>query len=225
MDQLPVKQLNNLTLQQLNYLYFHYMKQTLLLSLLIISLSLTIQAQQPVPELLKEPAAWGFERFGLPPEFAPGITYKGAEELRFAPGMFKAEAPDYFSYAFAAQLDSTTTISQQGINNYLLLYFRGLCASVAKDRKITIDTAAITVSVEKKKGTPKNEPAYTALLNIFGVFTNGAPVTLHADIKVLTDKVAKKVFLVFIASPQERTAAIWKELYKIQEGFVVPGKR
>ena len=36
-----------------------------------------------------QPANWEFERFSLPPGFAPGITYKGAEELRFAPGMFK----------------------------------------------------------------------------------------------------------------------------------------
>jgi hypothetical protein len=199
------------------------MKQTLLLSLLISCLSLTIQAQQnATPQLLKEPAAWQFERFALPPEFAPGFPYKGAEELRFAPGMFKAGAPDYFSYAFVAQLDSTTTVSQQNIHKYLLLYFKGLCASVAKDRKIVIDTAAITVSVEKKKETLKNEKIYTALLYIFGVFADGAPVTLQADIKVLTHKATKRAFLVFIASPQQRTAAIWKELYKIQQDFMVP---
>ena len=50
----------------------------------IMSLSLAAQGQQATPQLLKEPADWSFERFALPPAFAPGFPYKGMEELRFA---------------------------------------------------------------------------------------------------------------------------------------------
>ena len=181
------------------------------------------RGRQATPQLLKEPAAWSFERFALPPAFAPGFPYKGAEELRFSPGMFNKDSTDYFTYAFVAQLDSTTTISQDNIRNYLLNYFKGLCSSTANDRKLVIDTSKITVFVEKKKDTPGNE-IYNALLNVFGVFADGAPVKLNMEVKVLMNTAAKKTYLIFIASPHEKTDDVWKKLYKIQKDFVIPGK-
>jgi hypothetical protein len=187
----------------------------------IVSLSFVAQAQ-PTPQLLKEPASWSFERFALPPVFAPRFPYKGEEELRFSPGMFNKDSTNYFTYAFAAQLDSTTTISQNDVRNYLLDYFRGLCSSTAKDRKLVVDTTKVAVSVERKKGTPDNEIIYNALLNILGVFADGAPVKLNSEVKVLMDSAAKKTYLIFIASPHEKTDDVWKELYMIQKDFVLP---
>jgi hypothetical protein len=108
----------------------------LLVSLFIISLSIAAWSQETKPQLLHEPVNWSFERFTLPPEFAPGIPYKGVEELRFSPGMFNKDSAAYFTYAFVAQLDNVTTISQNDIGDYLLKYFKGLCNNVARDRKL-----------------------------------------------------------------------------------------
>jgi hypothetical protein len=184
--------------------------------------SLCARAQEATPQLLKEPANWTFERFALPPVFAPNFPYKGAEELRFSPGMFNKSATDYFTYAFVAQLDSVTSISQDEIRNYLLNYFKGLCSSTAHDRKLVIDTSAITVNVKKKNNTPGNTDIYNVSLNIFGVFADGAPVKLNMEVKALKDAETTKVYLVFIASPHGKADEVWKELYKIQENFVVP---
>ena len=142
--------------------------------------------------------------------------------MRFSPGMFNKDSTDYFTYAFVAQLDTTTNISQDGVRNYLLNYFRGLCNSTANDLKLVVDTSKITVVVEKKKDIPNNEIIYNALLNIFGVFADGASVKLNTEVKVLMNTAAKKTYLIFIVSPQEKTHSVWKELYKIQEDFVVP---
>src|SRR4249920_1820025 len=103
---------------------------------IIISVSLAAQNQPAKPQLLKEPADWAFERFELPPSFAPGFPYKGAEELRFSPGMFNIDSTSYFSYAFVAELDNRTTVSQSDVSDYLLNYFKGLCSVTAKDRKL-----------------------------------------------------------------------------------------
>jgi hypothetical protein len=197
------------------------MKNILAIVVFIVSLSLAAQGQQATPQLLKEPADWSFERFALPPSFAPGFPYKGVEELRFSPGVFNKDSTDYFTYAFVAQLDSTTTISLDNIRNYLLNYFKGLCSSTANDRKLVIDTSKITVFVEKKKGTHNNE-IYNALLNVFGVFADAAPVKLNMEVKVLVNTAAKKTYLIFIASPHEKTDDVWKELYKIQKDFAIP---
>src|SRR5438874_3442768 len=136
------------------------MKNFVTFLILIGSFTIAAKSQEAKPQLLKEPANWAFERFALPPEFAPDIPYKGVEELRFSPGMFDKDSATYFTYAFVAQLDDVTAISQSDIRDYLLKYFKGLCSSTAKDRKLVIDTARITVTVEKKKGIAANEIIY-----------------------------------------------------------------
>jgi hypothetical protein len=42
---------------------------------------------------LKEPAAWEFERFAIPPVFAPAFPYHGVEELRFCRACLKKIQP------------------------------------------------------------------------------------------------------------------------------------
>ena len=180
-----------------------------------------VHAQQASPQLLKQPASWQFERFALPPEFAQNIPYKGAEELRFSPGMFIKDSATYFTYAFVAELDNINSISQDDIKNYLSNYFKGLCNSTAKQRNLTIDTSKITVATEKKEDAGGGV-FYNATLNIFGVFADGAPVKLNMEIKVLNDKAASKIYLVFIASPLSKTNKVWDELHSIQNNFSIP---
>jgi hypothetical protein len=59
-------------------------------------------------------------------------------------------------------------------------------------------------------------------MDVFGVFADGAPVTLNAEIKVLNDLKSKKTYLLFITSPKERTESIWQQLYAIQNAFAIP---
>src|ERR1700749_1981266 len=117
----------------------------------IFLLLIACNAQEQTPQLLKQPANWQFERFSLPPGFAPNIPYKGVEELRFSPGMFVKDSTTYFTYAFVAGLDNVNSVSQDDIRNYLLNYFNGLCSSTAKERNLSIDTSKISVAIEKKQ--------------------------------------------------------------------------
>ncbi|MFI5131387.1 MAG: hypothetical protein ACHQFX_15400 [Chitinophagales bacterium] len=198
------------------------MKNLITSLIFIFTLSYSARSQEHKPQLLFEPAAWEFERFELPPSFAPGIPYKGAEELRFAPGMFKKDTITYFTYVFVAELAGVMTISQNDIRDYLLKYYIGLCSATARDRKLTIDTTKITATVERKKGTTVQESIYDASLDIFGVFADGAPVKLNMEIKILKPGATKKTYLFFIASASEKTDPIWKTLYEIREKFAIP---
>jgi hypothetical protein len=197
------------------------MKKIFPVSIFTLCLLFAAHAQK-TPLLLKTPANWQLEQFSLPPAFAPTIKYKGIEELRFSPGMFKKEATDYFTYVFAARLDSTKNVSQADIKDYLLTYFKGLCGKTAADRKLSpVDTSAISVSIERTKTTDK-ETVYSILLHAFGVFTDGAPVILNMEVKVMNDITGQKVYLLFIVSPQPKTDAVWQELFKVQKEFVMP---
>jgi hypothetical protein len=189
---------------------------------LILSCSWRAMAQEKTPQLLLNPASWTFERFTLPPVFAPDLPYKGAEELRFSPGMFNKDSVTYFTYAFAAQLDNTITISQKDVKDYLLRYFKGLCGKTAMDRKLKVDTSAIKVLIENKKMVPSPSTTYNIRLDIFGVFTDGAPVKLNMEARVLNAPALRKSYIIFIASPLPKTDEAWKELYKIQRDFVIP---
>ena len=190
--------------------------------LLILSFSILVRSQETKPALLTEPANWEFERFELPPSFAPGITYKGVEELRFPPGFSKKDTATYFTYAFVAQLNDVTTISQNDIKDYLIKYYKGLSTVVAGDRKLKIDSSQINATLEKKKGVSASETIYNATVNLFGVFADGAALKLNLEVKVMIDAVAKKAYLVIIASPRDKSDAVWEKLYEIQKAFTVP---
>jgi hypothetical protein len=181
----------------------------------LMTIAMGVRAQNAKPEFLKGPMSWQFERFTLPPSFSQTFPYKGVEELRFSPGMFSKDSVNYFSYAFVARLDNTPAFTQEQVKNYLLIYFKGLCASTAKQRNLTIDTAQITVS------TQPGVRMINAVLHLFGVFADGAPVRLNAEIKVLSDSKTQTTFLVFIASPQPKSHPIWQQLYEIQKEFAV----
>jgi hypothetical protein len=197
------------------------MKKTIGVFCCAIIFSNILFAQNQTPQLLKEPANWQFERFSLPPEFALNIPYKGVEELRFSPGMFAKDSATYFTYAFVAALDNLNSISQDDIKSYLLNYFKGLCSTTAKQRNLSIDTSKITVAIEKKENA-KEDIFYNATLNIFGIFTDGAPVILNMEIRMIKDKATSKIYLVFIASPLSKTDEVWKELHSIQNNFTMP---
>ncbi|MEO8764320.1 MAG: hypothetical protein ABI416_08535 [Ginsengibacter sp.] len=171
----------------------------------------SMQAQQTTPQILKVPGGWTFERFALPPDFAPSFSYNGVEELRFSPGMFNKDSIDYFTYPFAAQPDSTATFSQDNVRNYLLDYFKGLCSATAHDRKLVIDTTEITVSIEKKNGTPGND-IFIAQLNLFGVFADGLPVKLNMEIKVLMNARVKKNYCSLLLHRMKRQMLLGKTL-------------
>lgn len=198
------------------------MKNLSIFFIFIFSVSIA-WAQDHKPQLLLQPANWEFERFPLPPSFAPAITYKGAEELRFAPGMFNKDSSLYFTYVFVVQLENVVTISQTEIREYLLNYYRGLCRVTAKDRKLVIDTTQITVTVEEQRNLPVNEKIYNASANIFGVFADGAPVKLNLEIKVMADSATKRTYLYIIASPREKTDPTWKTLLQFRKEFKLPG--
>src|SRR5688500_2734436 len=52
-----------------------------------------------VPFAWPVPAGWRTETIPFPLGFAPTLPYTGIEELRFAPGMFKAGSDDFWTYA------------------------------------------------------------------------------------------------------------------------------
>jgi hypothetical protein len=73
---------------------------------------------------------WKGERLDLPPGFAPDLGWTGVEHIRFAPGMFKAGEPDFFSYVLVFLLEPGSDVSESALKRELLVYYRGLSKAV-----------------------------------------------------------------------------------------------
>src|SRR5262249_34663602 len=123
-----------------------------------------------------------------PPAFAPGVTWKGVEELRFAPDWMKADADTFFSYAMLFWLPDDPKIGAATLERELLTYYRGLARAVFGARKQEIDVSTFTLTVkraaDKADKRPGGEPveAYIGELKWTEPFTTGKPQTLRLEV-------------------------------------------
>jgi len=178
------------------------------------------------PYSLPTPEGWATERMTFPLGFAKDLDHKGVEDLRFAPGMFKPEAPDYFSYAFLMWLDGTVSFEPAALEKDLLKYYKGLCGSVARSRKLDLDLSKISVKVQKQaqQGKLGGEDAefFHAQIDWYDPFVTGKPLSLQLEIWGRSADAGKRSCLFAIVSPKEKTEAVWETLRRIHSGFTCP---
>ena len=134
---------------------------------------------EPKPEPVAAPVAkwrvpdkWRSEDIPFPLDFAPTIAHQGVEELRFPPGFFKPDAPDYWSYAFTWRTTDAANLDAKALGDELTVYFRGLIAAVDKDKK-QVKTPDVVVAHAVANGT-----RFDLHANVFDAFGTGQPVEL-----------------------------------------------
>jgi hypothetical protein len=199
--------------------------------LLCAPLIAPVVAGQPAkdpPYQVPTPKGWAKETIPLPPEFAPDMKWKGAEELRFAPGMFKPDAADFFSYALLFWLSDDQKIDSKTMEKELLAYYRGLATAVLKSKKQEVDTSTFTLTLTEAKEKPGKraggEPvtAYVGELKWTEPFATGKPQTLRFEIHTWHSDKHKHHCVFICASPQPDTAEVWKTLREIRTGSTTP---
>jgi hypothetical protein len=194
-----------------------------LLSALILTPLAAGQPQKEPPYQVPTPPGWAKENFALPPSFAPDMTWKGTEELRFAPGMFKANDPDFFSYALLFWLPDDADIDAKTIERELLAYYRGLAAAVLKGKKQEVDTKLFRMTITAAM-QPDRRPSGEAVAGYVGElkwtepFATGKPQTLRLEIQSWPSAKHKHHCVFVCASPQPQTGVVWKTLREIRAG-------
>ncbi len=187
----------------------------LLLALSFVAAASGCKGPEPAPaaeSAIVEPSAaelppvdlstWGTELIPLPPGFAPTLP-SGDEILLFAPGMFEAGAPDYWSYAFLVRLDEPLAGAAE-LDAFLEAYYDGLIAAVAegKDGDVGTDPATVVVSAAPGGG-------FLARIDLVDAFVTMQPITLRMTIAVEGER---GELLRFAASPQPEGHGIWRAL-------------
>jgi hypothetical protein len=125
------------------------------------------------------PDGWKHETFRFPLEFAPTVSHKGLEEVRFPPGFLTAGAANHWSYAFVWRLDDPAPLDPAALASELQLYFRGLLTAVDGD-KHRLDPTQITVTTVTAASGPDGT-AITA--HLIDTFLDAAPVDLVGTAK------------------------------------------
>lgn len=174
---------------------------------------------------------WGGERISLPPKFAPNMKLKGIEEIRFAPGMFKPDKKDFFTYVFVFSVSEDQKLTDAVIKQEILVYYQGLSGGLMKRKGKDIDVTEFTFEMKKAKaakGGPKGVKAdaitqYSGQLDWIEPFATGEAQVLHFEIQAWHDPAAKKNLLFVCTSPKAIADgdANWKAMRNIRKSFVV----
>ena len=197
----------------------------LLLLLAGLSPFLTAGAVEPVFQFETGPPTWRGERIALPPGFAPDLGWSGVEEIRFAPGMFEAEAPDFFSYVLVFHLAPGSEVSEAGLKRELLVYYRGLAKAVMAGKEKTVDPSGFTVTLTKAESptlaapdaAPKAE-GWTGTLDWIEPFATEKTQKLHLEVHVW--KEGEHPVVLSCVSPVDPGAEIaWPALRGIRKTF------
>lgn len=182
------------------------MTRAALLSLALVA-SAACGATHPEPS--PEPIAleaWRAERIELPPAFAPGLP-TGEELLLFAPGMFDADSPEYWSYVFVVRVDEPVFEGAR-LGAFLEDYYDGLVSAVAADAgergaHVPDDPARVQL-------TRGDEGRYRAVIDLIDAFVTMEPVTLH--LRIDTEQREDGAWMWVRASPQAPGHDIWRSL-------------
>lgn len=204
--------------------------RALILSLSALLFLNVVAPGQPEKQPFQVPApkGWGKETIPLPPSFAPDMKWKGKEELRFAPGMFKSDSDSFFSYVLFFWLPDDQKIDSETMQQELLAYYRGLAKAVLKSKKQEVDVGKFTLTIkeaaEKTGKRPSGESfaAFVGELKWTEPFATGKPQTLRLDIHIWHSQKRNHHCLVACVSPQPERAEVWKTLREIRDGCAVP---
>jgi hypothetical protein len=181
--------------------------------------------EKPAPYQMPAPRGWARETIALPPGFARDMSWKGTEELRFAPGMFKADSDSFFSYAVLFWLPAETKVDGRSLEKEMLIYYRGLAGAVSAGKKRDVDVKTFTLTLkdvtpEKAPKRESGEPysSFTGELKWIEPFTTGKPQTLRLEVQTWECRKAGRRCVFVCASPKAESAAVWKTLRAIRDG-------
>lgn len=165
------------------------------------------------------PARWGIESFSLPPDFAPSVTYRGFEEVRFSPGWGDIESEEHWSYCYLWWLEGKPKIEPSILESNLTAYYSGLVTRNITSRSIPADKIVPTIVNVKKMETALNDvETYNGTISMLDYHAQ-KPIILNCSIHVKDIQRPDHSAIYFEISPQPFSNSIWKKMNKIGESL------
>ncbi|MEM7233328.1 MAG: PQQ-binding-like beta-propeller repeat protein [Planctomycetota bacterium] len=169
---------------------------------------------------LPAPENWRGEKIDLPPGFARDMSFFGIESIRFAPGMFRPAAKDFFSYVLVFRLDRPKSLSRDTLKDEILKYYRGLAKSVSNGQ---IDPSGFRLKLETRKRNAKFPAAVSSALGTLEwvePFRTKKKQTLRLEFQYWKSEKTGRIFLFTCASPQKTDQKIWTDLHRVRDRYL-----
>jgi len=183
------------------------------------------------PFTFAPPEGWRPERIPFPLGFAPEMEYRGFEELRFGPGMFKPGSETYWTYAFFWWVDGKQEFDAETLKRDLERYYKGLSRAVGGSRNLRLDLAKVSAKVtaadsRTANGAEIHKVRHTAELKTYDAFVTGKLLDLRAEISVRHFPGVNRTWVWFSVAPKAAPQSVWKTMRSARESFRVrPTKR
>jgi hypothetical protein len=165
------------------------------------------------------PKGWTVERIPFPIEFAPGIPYKGFEELRFAPGWEFTANEEHWSYGFLWWLEGKPNISAEVLQQNLNTYYFGLLSRNIRKRNIpaakVISPVATIKKIETAPGDTETYRGTISMLDYLDIMHN----TITLNCLVHKKDCNTHTALIYEISPKPLEHKIWQQLNNLEDSF------
>jgi len=176
------------------------------------------------PFTFTAPKAWRSERIPFPLGFAPAMTYRGFEELRFGPGMFQPASETYWTYAFFWWLKGNQPIDKTTLKRDLEVYYKGLSRAVGGSRNLNLDLTKVSAAVtrsdaDETNGSGIHKVRYKADLQTYDAFATGKLLELRAEISVHYFPKLDRTWVWFNVAPKAAKDSHWKTMRSMRDSF------
>jgi hypothetical protein len=192
-----------------------YSKSVLILLLLSLPLVSFSQDKEQV-SIVKADSTWRTEIIPFPIDWLPKLTFKGFEELRFAPNWSHKDHEEFWTLAMAWQVDAKTEVTLKEIQFNFNHYFDALMkpnhwATEFPEPQLELSGIDVSKSGTQFKGT----------MTFFDGFHTGKVITVNILGNQTLCKTTGKAIILFKLSTKDYAAAIWNTLNAIVINDVV----
>jgi hypothetical protein len=163
---------------------------------------------------LTAPADWVAERKLFPLDFAPQLSYRGIDDIRFPKGWGKAGSEMMWSYLFFWLLDDNPQFDAATLQRDLTFYYDGIVKGMAAFQKrdsTKLMPTTVKIVAQDKQGN--DEQTFQGQLSLFDPFVTFQPIDLHMLIHVT--RLAGRKVVVFEVSPKAYADPIWQQLDRV----------
>ena len=176
------------------------------------------------PYNLSIPKDWAIERFLIPISFAPQISYKGVDDIRFTPGWGNVKSDEYWTYAFLWYLDGAPKTDAKIIADNLKAYYTGLIDINRENYKVPIEKLIPVVTSFKEVETYNGDvKTYNGTIEMLD-YMQQKPITLNCIVHLTSCPEENKTILFYELSPKPFTHKNWQSLNQLWSGFTCKRK-
>ena len=190
------------------------MKKKIFTISLILFAGLVFSQEEQNLEVFTTDSTWIKEIIKFPIGFAQDIKYEGFEDLRFPQGWSKEDSPNFWSYVWAWNINSTEAPTTSNLEKNTQLYFDGLLG--LDFYKIDDVKVPRTNAVFIKNETTKGNLQFVGKVKTFDTRYTKQPMTLNVLVEHYYCETKKKTIIVFRYSPKPFDDNVWNKLNEVK---------